>query len=429
MLMLISRGKLLLKKDFIRNSITLLLGTGFSQFVTLLFSPLLTRMYSPFEFGKLALFMSTCAILSIVSTGRYELAIMLPKKDIRAFNVFINVLLLALFINLLFLIFFIIFGEDLLSLFNNPFELRILLFIPLGTFLNACLQALTFWYNRKKKYKAISILKISQSIVTIFLSILAVSLNFDKNALIFSYIVGLFLTIIPLIYVAKYNSDFYSKSYIINGFKKYLSYPVLMMPAAFMDNFAMQAPVFFITKYFTSIIVGAYSLAFRVVTAPIGIISAAIGQVYLQKITSNNNQIKSSTYSIFIGTAKILVSISLLIFTPLFFFGRNIFEFIFGINWIRSGEFVEIVSIAMLVRFVVSPLSTIFISTSNLKIASLWQSIYFITTICLFYLCRNFDIKLLLSIYTIHEVIMYTIYFILMINVCKKFDNKLLCVD
>lgn len=429
MLMLKGISKLLLKKDVVRNSITLLLGTGFSQLVTVLFIPLLTRMYSPLEFGKLALFMSSCAILSILSTGRYELAIMLPKKDIRAFNVFMSVLFLALFINLLFIIIFINFGEGLLSLFNNPFELKMLLFIPVGAFLNACLQSLTFWYNRNEKYKSISFLKITQSLVTIFISLLAVTLSFDNNALIFSYLGGLFLTLIPLIYVVKNNLNFCSKSHILFVLKKYSSYPVLMMPAAFMDTFAMQTPVFFITKYFTSSIVGAYSLAFRVVTAPVGIISAAIGQVYFQKITSNLNQRKGSTFSIFIGTAKTLFFISLLIFTPLFFFGRELFEFFFGMNWIKSGEFVEIVSLAMLVRFVVSPLSTIFISTSNLKIASLWQSIYFMTSICLFYFCKNFEINLLLIFYTIHEVIMYTIYFILMLYVGKKFDNKILCVD
>lgn len=41
-------------------------------------------MYTPEDFGIFALFTTITIIISSISTGRYELAIMLPKKNIDA---------------------------------------------------------------------------------------------------------------------------------------------------------------------------------------------------------------------------------------------------------------------------------------------------------------------------------------------------------
>lgn len=418
-----------LKRDFFKNIITLIAGTGFSQLLTVACSPLLTRIYSPLEFGKLAFFMSTCAILSILSTGRYELAIMLPKTHKKAFNILLLTSFLAFFINFIILLFFLFFGDFLLKLFNNPINLSTLLYIPIGTFFLACFQALNLWLTRSKKFKALSTIRIAQSLITIVVSLALGILGSKAFGLITSFIVGSAVSIIPLIYIILKERSLFSIKYILSGAKKYISYPAVMMITAFMDTFAMQAPVFFITNYFSSLVVGAYSLAFRIVTAPIGIISGAIGQVYFQKITSMVNVTQNSIYPTLIKTAKILLVISLALFLPFFGFGRYIFGFIFGANWVNAGEYVEIISIAMMVRFVVSPLSTVFISTSNLKIAALWQTTYFFTTIVMFLFGRNLEIKKLLSLYAIHEIILYTIYFGLIVFVSKKFDKKILCVD
>jgi O-antigen/teichoic acid export membrane protein len=93
-------------------------GTGLSQLLTIASSPILTRLYNPFEFGKLAFFMSACALISIFSTGRYELAIMLPKNEKTAFNLLIFVIALSLCLNSSLLIIFFFVGDYLLSLIN-----------------------------------------------------------------------------------------------------------------------------------------------------------------------------------------------------------------------------------------------------------------------------------------------------------------------
>ena len=80
-------NKLKPKSEFSRNVLTLMTGTTIAQAIPIAISPILTRIYTPEDFGMFALYMSVASILSVVATGRYELAIMLPKKDEDAVNI------------------------------------------------------------------------------------------------------------------------------------------------------------------------------------------------------------------------------------------------------------------------------------------------------------------------------------------------------
>jgi lipopolysaccharide exporter len=72
--------------SFATDILKLVTGTTFAQVVTILASPLLTRLYGLEAFGFLALFTSITSIIGVIACMRYELAIMLPKTDEEAAN-------------------------------------------------------------------------------------------------------------------------------------------------------------------------------------------------------------------------------------------------------------------------------------------------------------------------------------------------------
>ncbi|MBF6615098.1 MAG: oligosaccharide flippase family protein, partial [Candidimonas sp.] len=71
-----------------RGMMTLLLGAGLARIVGLLSIPILARIYSPEDFGVLALYTAFIAVVVPVMTLRYVQAIPLPKTDVMAFNLF-----------------------------------------------------------------------------------------------------------------------------------------------------------------------------------------------------------------------------------------------------------------------------------------------------------------------------------------------------
>jgi O-antigen/teichoic acid export membrane protein len=413
--------------SFFYKVFTLITGIGLSLIIPIIFSPVLTRLYAPEHFGSLAFFMASSSIGAIVSTGRYELAIMLPKDNEEAINLLIVTIFLSLLLSILIFILLFLFGTNLLVFLNYPLTFTTVLLIPIGIFTSGCFQGLNYWLNRNSEFSSISKYRIFQASTIVFFSLLLAFIKGIEEGLIFSFLIGMFFSVFPLVNIIRKNKKFISIGKIFEVSKKYSNYPKLLMPTGLFDVIAMQAPIFFITKFFSKLVTGSYSLAFRMVSAPISVISGAFGQVFYNQIVSEVKNGERTSCVIF-KTAKQLTFFSLALFVPIFFFGQEIFKIVFGPNWADAGKYVEIISFAMMIRFIVSPLSTTFLATNSLKLGAFWQTLYVSTTLILFFYCANFEIEKLLFIYTIHEIILYLIYLVLIIIVSKKFDKKNICV-
>ena len=70
----------ILKSEFIRNVVTLITGTTVANVLPIAAAPILTRIFTPKDFGLFAFYFSMVTILAVFTTARYELAITLPKK-------------------------------------------------------------------------------------------------------------------------------------------------------------------------------------------------------------------------------------------------------------------------------------------------------------------------------------------------------------
>lgn len=82
-----SLERLLPRNYFARGVSILVSGTAAAQALTVLAAPLLTRLYSPDDFGLLAVYASLLSLIMVVSSLRYKLAIRLPEDDGEAANV------------------------------------------------------------------------------------------------------------------------------------------------------------------------------------------------------------------------------------------------------------------------------------------------------------------------------------------------------
>jgi len=107
------------KAEFTRNVLTLMTGTTIAQAIPIAISPILTRIYTPEDFGILALFMAVSSIFGSIANGRYELAIMLPKKDEDAINIFALGFIINSVLSFLLLLTVLIFHDYLVELLNN----------------------------------------------------------------------------------------------------------------------------------------------------------------------------------------------------------------------------------------------------------------------------------------------------------------------
>src|SRR5262249_23603925 len=135
-----------------------------SQALSVAASPVLTRLFSPRDYGILAVFSSVMAVLTIVSGGRYEVTIPLPRHDRDA----LNLLGLCLLVNTLATLgttaLVIGFGNRLAQWTNLPELTAYLWMLPVAVFGAGLYQTLYYWTLRKKNFSALNRTRIAQSI-------------------------------------------------------------------------------------------------------------------------------------------------------------------------------------------------------------------------------------------------------------------------
>ena len=119
----------LFKKIFVLSG-----GMGLAQLIIIAFSPILTRIYSPEDFGILSIFVSFLGITIVVSSMRFERVIPIVKSS-RSYVVVLWISLIALILTtLLITIILILFDSEIISVFNmNEFEDYIWI-LPIGIF-------------------------------------------------------------------------------------------------------------------------------------------------------------------------------------------------------------------------------------------------------------------------------------------------------
>jgi len=153
-------------------------GTTIAQAIPIAISPILTRIYTPEDFGVLALFVAITAIFGSIANGRYELAIILPKKDEDAINIFALGFIITTFMSLVLLVVAIVFNDYFATLLGNDEIGFWLYFVPLTVFFTGLWNILNYFNNRRKSYKDLRNATIIKSIIS---AIIQLSIGFVKQ--------------------------------------------------------------------------------------------------------------------------------------------------------------------------------------------------------------------------------------------------------
>ena len=70
-----------LRCEFVRNVAIVASGTVAAEAITMVYSPVLTRMYGPEAFGLLGVFVALLSIMTPIAALTYPIAIVLADKD------------------------------------------------------------------------------------------------------------------------------------------------------------------------------------------------------------------------------------------------------------------------------------------------------------------------------------------------------------
>jgi O-antigen/teichoic acid export membrane protein len=349
------------KSEFNQNVLTLMTGATIAQAIPVAISPILTRIYTPEDFGVLALFIAITSIFGSIANGRYELAIMLPKKDEDAINIFALGFVITTIVSFILLLTVVIFHDHFVTILNNKEIGFWLYFIPIAVFLTGIFNLLNYFNNRKKYYSDLRNAIIVKSIV---MTIIQLSIGLVKNGaigLISGHLVSKIAAnakLIKNISKDKFLISKISKIKIIALAKRYRKFPKFSMPSGVLNNSSMQLPIVMLGSFFNAATVGFYSLSNKLISMPMVLIGNSIGHVFFQQASIIKND-KEKLANLTEKTYFRLLYVGIVPFSVLFAFSDSIFSFIFGSEWVVAGEYAQALSLWILFVFISSPLSSL----------------------------------------------------------------------
>ena len=346
--------------EYASNVLTLMTGNTIAQAIPIGISPILTRLYTPEEFGVWALYLAITALVSVIATGRYELAVMLPDHDKDAINILCLSVIIAFAVSCVVLLAIILLKGAIIDLLNNQQISTWLYFVPLSIFLAGLFQALTHWTTRKKQFKSLVYAYVGQSSSAVTLSLAMGFGRFGAGGLVLGSVAGQLIANLRL-GLTFWRRDgrwlnHISKSLMMGQAKRYQNFPKINSLHALGDMIQSSGVSFLISSFFGSAILGFYSHTLRILKAPSSLIGNSTAQVFYQKASEAYSK-GGDLQPLVRKTMLNLAVIALPIFIFIIFMGPAIFAFVFGEQWRIAGEYAQILSPWIFMNFVVSPVS------------------------------------------------------------------------
>lgn len=419
-----SYNKYIGNSDYKKNVVILIGSRIIAQVIPILLTPLLTRIYSPKEFGVFGVYMAIVSFMAMASNARYSQATLLPNnKDKAQVIVLISSILTLLFSLLSLVVIFLI--KDWFFTTLNIESISKYSFVLILNIVFFSLYEIFFIYElRRKRYKKLAINVIIQATVTISVKVLAGYWGYTETGLLISYLVGYMVGYILLFYKTDYKIDI--KLLVSDGkalMKEYINFPKFILLSDSLITLTNFLPSILLNKLFGSDSAGYFSLSEKVLGSPIWFITSSVGDVFRQEASEKYRNGESCT-DIFKQTSKTLFFVGIIPFLLIFLFVPPIIPFVFGDAWSPAGDYIRILSLMYFSSFVVNPVSYIVYIVKKQKFAVLFQGIKFLSIIIAFAVgyCSN-DLILGLILWSLLVTISNVLIYFMLYKFAKKGSN------
>jgi O-antigen/teichoic acid export membrane protein len=351
-----------IKNKFVKKVSLLVGATAVAQLILILSMPLLSRLYTPEDFGVLAIYSSILAVISVVASLCYESAIPLPKKDETAAYILLLTISILIVLTVTVSAAVYLFGEELMKLTNGQKLIPYLWLVPLGFVGAGFCQLLNYWAVRKKDYWVLARTKVSRSGGQALTQMAMGWLQIGPIGLVTGHIASQVAGALSLCFFVF--RDFRNKIalFSVGDIRKvalrYHRFPKFFAPAAFLYSVGLHSPSLLLASFYGLDVAGCFLLAQRMVGFPSVLIGDSIADVYYAEAADVVRNDPSLLRGLFSRLAKKLFLLGILPTVLLMILGEWGFVLILGEAWRVAGSYVAILSAMFLMRFITAPLAT-----------------------------------------------------------------------
>lgn len=370
-----------IKSAFVKDTAILTSGIIVAQFVPLVAYPLLSRIYTPADFGILSVLTSITAILAIIASFNYENAVLITKTS----RLGAELIMVTQYLALLFLcvtsIFTLPFNHQIAAILNAPQIADWLWTCPICAYCIVLFNCYNEWCVKQAQFKSLSLNKIINGGA---LPLGKIIFTFAKSSgLIIGELFGHIVTGLSCV-IRVFRSDkvFFSKPSALHMrylLKRYIDCPKYVLPSRLFNKIGLEVPIFLIMSYYSAEELGYYSMAATLLVLPTKVIGKAITDTFRQKA---NEMVKQSgnCSKFYKKVFFTLLFFSVICFSVIYAVAPELFSFVLGEKWTASGHYSRILCFASAISLITDFGSALYYIKERMDILLGWQILYFALT-------------------------------------------------
>jgi len=388
-------NRLLPKGSAMRHVSILAGGTTIAQGLNVAIMPVLSRIYSPSDFGVMAVFVSVTAILTELSGFRYHLAIPLPKQERYAKALIVlSSLLQAVFVVFI-SIAMLVLGKTVLSKISMEVLIPYRYLIPVGVAGMGTYIALTQWAIREKFFQTIARTRVTQSVSGILTKVVLGLLGLKPLGLLLGSIASQAggITTLASSILKKKGLPTPPKEDIKRVAFRYRKFPMFDTWSGMLNTVGRQIMPILLVALYDPQVAGLFAMAQNLLHIPAVFVGQAIGQVFLQKASvaryeGNLKDLSMQAYTLLLrlGFFPILL---------ISFFAPPVFSFFLGPKWLEAGSFATVLGLWLAFAFAYSPMSVLFSVLERQGVGLATEIIYISARVAAFWIGSAFGGALL----------------------------------
>jgi O-antigen/teichoic acid export membrane protein len=400
------------RSRFARQVATLSFGTVAAQAVAYFTMPLLTRLYTAEQFGQASVFTSVGLVMSQVATAKYELAINIAPDEDEALRTWLISLVAAMTGAFVLTAAVAFFGAAIAGALGIPLLGGWLFLLPVTLLLMGVQQALAYRLNRQSEFGIQSAGQAAQALGTSFGRIGLGWSGIGAPGLILGTVAGLACINVTYGVIAirhglrRAGALMKDVRGLLATARRYADFPLYYCGSSVLNAIGSAVPVLFINKLHSSGEAGQFNLTVLMIGVPSSIIAAAVGQVFLQRLSEQWNRGEPIQGLVRAMNGRMLAlvaapAVAVMLVAP------GAFALVFGSGWRLAGEYARITVLAFACQFVVSPCAAVFPVVGAIKTGSLWKVLFFFTTLATAVVCRNCSVRVYLMAFAAHDFVLY----------------------
>ncbi|MBC75154.1 MAG: hypothetical protein CME64_03995 [Halobacteriovoraceae bacterium] len=381
-------SKKILKTVETKGFATLLTGNIMVSFISLVFYPVLTRLYSPGEFGVFASFMVVMAFTSIISSLQLHAFLPIPSSKDEAKHLFQNSLgLLTLSTAFLVVAVSSIYFLDLKIIVKGYDIKGILFFLPIYSFLVG-LNEIFKANNIRNKHFYINAK--ATNVNRVFANLIKVALSFSLKSvgLVLGDIAGLMLS--AGIYKRNSSADLTRPRIDFSFIKKYFKRGIFSTYSATLNQLIIDLPMVFVGAMFSIELMGAFLVSYKIILQPSLILGSSLAGAVFRKM----NEVDAVTGALrryFFRVTKKVMLLLLPVCLLSALIAEDVAVWLLGKSWESSGNFAKY--FVLLVPFkVLSALTyNLFLTIDKVQYLALKKTFNIVLVVSVFMLAEGLD--------------------------------------